>query len=870
MTSDIPRKVQCIDDALLWDKNIEDSFWHTVDYLIHCSKNGVVFNPSKFRFSQPELDFAGFCLTADGIKPSKSLLDAISSFPKPTKLTDARSWFGLVNQVAFGLSSSKAMQPFRDLLKPGSWYWDETLDRAFEESKTAILNMVRNGVRAYEHNRPTCLCTDWSKEGLGFTLLQKHCRCQMSKAPYCCKDGWHLIFAGSRFTTSAESRYSPCEGEALAVAYALEKCRMFVLGCTDLTIATDHKPLVKILGDGNMDSIKNPRLFNIKERTLRFDYTIKHVPGAGHHAPDAFSRQRRSPKASSLSCLTTAEELSDDDTSSTACAIAEACTHSALSALFNMDGPTKAITIQRIKDAASRDQSYTALLQLCQSGFPVDASTLNNSLRPYWKIHKDLYVVDNVVMYGERIVVPSALRREILECLHAAHQGVAGMKARAATCVYWPGISADISNRRAHCRTCNSIAPSQPRLPLHPPATPTYPFEQVVADYFTLHGHDYLVYADRYTGWVTVAKGPSTGNTAAALIQELRTAFTLYGAPVELSTDGGPQFSSQSTQSFLRNWGVKWRVSSAHYPQSNGRAELAVKTAKRLLRDNISPNGDLNTDTAARALLQYRNTPLQDIGVSPAQLLYGRRLRDHLPSFADVLKIRPEWIQLAEDRERALSLRHMRAQESYNHRTRHLPGLEVGNCVLVQNQYGNYPNRWDKTGRIVEVHPNDQYLIRMDGSGRCTLRNRRFLRRCSPFMSDSREQLPVEISKIPEHITEDQTSTETADTGPILPYISDETDQPQVTNSLPPASTPPVIPRTPARPITSSVPPLPAAPTQTQEQETLDPEPSTSEPQPPRRSTRQRLPRQLISMTMTGKHHNTCRPCPTSGLKVVH
>ena len=162
---DIPRKVQCVDDTLLWDNDIEESFWHNVDYITHCSQNGVVFNPTKFRFSQTEIDFAGFHVTKDCIKSAKSLLDAISSFSKPTNIRDARSWFGLVNQVAFGLSSSKAMQPFRDLLKPGMWYWDEALDRAFEDSKAAILAMVRDGIHTYELNRLTCLCTDWSKEG---------------------------------------------------------------------------------------------------------------------------------------------------------------------------------------------------------------------------------------------------------------------------------------------------------------------------------------------------------------------------------------------------------------------------------------------------------------------------------------------------------------------------------------------------------------------------------------------------------------------------------------------------------------------------------------------------------------------------------
>ena len=171
----------------------------------------------------------------------------------------------------------------------------------------------------------------------------------------------------------------------------------------------------------------------------------------------------------------------------------------------------------------------------CQSGFPRDSSQLTNTLRPFWKIHNDLYIVDNLLMYGNRLVIPASLRKEVLECLHAAHQGVAGMKARAATCVYWPGISADISNRRIQCRTCNTIAPSQAKLPLHPPPAPVYPFEQVVADYFTLNGHDYLVYADRYTGWVTVSKAPTSGNTATALTRELR----LHSAYMV------PQWSSQ-------------------------------------------------------------------------------------------------------------------------------------------------------------------------------------------------------------------------------------------------------------------------------------------------------------------------------------
>ena len=87
---------------------------------------------------------------------------------------------------------------------------------------------------------------------------------------------------------------------------------------------------------------------------------------------------------------------------------------------------------------------------------------------------------------------------------------------------------------------------------------------------------------------------------------------------------------------FLRRWGVKHRVSSAYHPQSNGRAEVAVKTAKRLLRSNVGPSGALDSDRLLRALLQLRNTPDPDCSVSPSQIVFGRHLRDTL-SFASGL-----------------------------------------------------------------------------------------------------------------------------------------------------------------------------------------------------------------------------------------
>ena len=114
---DIPRKVKIVDDALLFDYSIEESFFHTFDYLYHCSCNGIVFNESKFQFCMDTVEFGGLQISSTGVSPSRHMLDAIQNFPVPKTITDARSWFGLINQVAWAYSLSPIMLPFRELVK---------------------------------------------------------------------------------------------------------------------------------------------------------------------------------------------------------------------------------------------------------------------------------------------------------------------------------------------------------------------------------------------------------------------------------------------------------------------------------------------------------------------------------------------------------------------------------------------------------------------------------------------------------------------------------------------------------------------------------------------------------------------------------
>ena len=239
----------------------------------------MVLNPAKLQFCQDTVDFAGFRVSPTSLMPSEKMLESIRKFPTPKDISGVRAYFGLINQVAYAFAMTEEMHPFRHLLSPKvKFEWTQELDELFKKSKEVIVDRVSEGIKLFDPRLTTCLATDFSGKGVGFLMLQKTCACP-SQVPTCCPEGWRVCLVGSRFLHDAEIRYAPIEGECLAVVYGLHKCKYFVLGCQDLVVATDHKPLINILNDRYLGDIDNKRLMKLKEKTLEFQFTIKHVPG---------------------------------------------------------------------------------------------------------------------------------------------------------------------------------------------------------------------------------------------------------------------------------------------------------------------------------------------------------------------------------------------------------------------------------------------------------------------------------------------------------------------------------------------------------------------------------------------------------------
>ena len=282
-----------------------------------------------------------------------------------------------------------------------------------------------------------------------------------------------------------------------------------------------------------------------------------------------------------------------------------------------------------------------------------------------------------------------------------------------------------------------------------PSEIPEYHFQEVITDMFELNGYWYLVYVDRLTGFPELAYFPNH-TTSSLIINVLREFFTRWGVPEQVSMDGASNYTSEQITDWLKSWGVKYtRVSSAYYPQSNGRAEVGVKSLKRLLEGNTGPRGSINNDKIAKALMQYRNTPYRDCKKSPSELALGRCIRDTLPLPQHRYKIDPNWARNLNDRELSMSKQNQITKQAYDEGAKSLKPLIVGDPVLCQNMR---TKKWDKSGVIVEVKGFRQYLIKMDGSGRVSLQNRRHLQKLSTENFG--------ISTMKEKVTSRKTSTE--------------------------------------------------------------------------------------------------------------
>ena len=349
-----------VDDIVIYDSDPAQHTHHVRQFLQRCTEKDITLNVAKWPFAQQSVTFAGFYLSSDGYHIDPSIAHAITNFPTPANRTDLRSFVGLVNQ----LSSMTAMvtsllPPFRPLLKTkNEFIWSEEFGTAFHTVKESLTSAPT--LSYFDPTKSTRLCTDASRQGLGFVLQQPH------------DVIWSVVQAGSRFLSDAESRYAVIELELLAVAWAIKKCHIFLAGLPNFIVLTDHHPLIPILNSHRLDEIENPRLQRLKTKIMGNSFTTEWVKGALNNAPDALSRN---PSADPSPDELLAERDIDN---------LKAATTVDIRAIVGGDQDSP--HLQDLRKAAENDQEYQQLKHFIHNGFPDHPHALRDACKKYWHI----------------------------------------------------------------------------------------------------------------------------------------------------------------------------------------------------------------------------------------------------------------------------------------------------------------------------------------------------------------------------------------------------------------------------------------------------------------------------------------------------
>jgi len=289
--------------------------------------------------------------------------------------------------------------------------------------------------------------------------------------------------------------------------------------------------------------------------------------------------------------------------------------------------------LQQIKHASRDDPVLQRLWETIQRGWPQSKSDISECLHAYYDFRDELIVQDELVFKGDLVIIPAAMRKEMMASVHATHIGTEGCIRRARDSMFWPRMTTELKEYISKCDVCLTYRPSPGREPLLQHEVTERPWSKVGIDLCELRGRTLLVVCDYYSNFIEVDS--LTKTTTVGVTKPLKVKFSRYGVPDVVISDNGPQFSSKEFAVFAKTWGFDHHTSSPHYPQSNGKAKNAVKTVKRLFT-KCHESGQ----SEYLALLDWRNTPTEGIGTSPAQRFLGRRCKTMLPTTQSLLQPR--------------------------------------------------------------------------------------------------------------------------------------------------------------------------------------------------------------------------------------
>ena len=203
-----------------------------------------------------------------------------------------------------------------------------------------------------------------------------------------------------------------------------------------ILIETDHKPLVPILNNKDLDTLP-PRVLRFRLRMTRFNYVVEYLPGKLLYTADALSR------------APLAFPVPSDQTEG-------ACMEMLVQAI-TLSLPAQEGTLESFATEQSKDPTLSWVKSYCRSGWPA-RDQLDDHVLSYWPVKDSLTLAGNLLLYNHCVVIPSALWRSILKKIHGPHQGLQKSRLRAKCSVWWPHIGQQLDNFIKTCSKCEEYS----------------------------------------------------------------------------------------------------------------------------------------------------------------------------------------------------------------------------------------------------------------------------------------------------------------------------------------------------------------------------------------------------------------------------
>ena len=286
----------------------------------------------------------------------------------------------------------KLRDPLDNLLKKNiAWNWSSSCQHSFDRFKQLLSSDLL--LTHFDPKLPIKVAADASTVGLGAYIC--HIFPDGSEKP---------IYHASRSLTPAEKNYSQIEKEGLALVFAVVKLHKYLFG-RKFILQTDHKPLLAIFGNKKGIQAHSANCLQRWALTLMsYDFKLQYVSTHEFGAADILSRLISNVPKANEDTIIASIQLEDD-------------IKMVISDITN----ALPITFNIICAATKKDSNLYLIKSLQTSKWPNEKSA---EMQCYFSRRQNLSIVDDCVMYGEHITIPSCFRKRLLKELHKGHQGI--------------------------------------------------------------------------------------------------------------------------------------------------------------------------------------------------------------------------------------------------------------------------------------------------------------------------------------------------------------------------------------------------------------------------------------------------------------